>query len=137
MNLTFVLGNNPTLRVNEHQCRPGTNRILSPDAHTPIIHYRMTNTIAQHRIAYAIGELLAWKLRRMDTHHRQFVGEGHFKLAQLRECMHTIYSAQRPEVQNQDAPPELPNMQWMVAIDPIQPARKVRRSDFSSKLRCH
>src|SRR5947207_1804100 len=103
MNFTLVFCNNPAFGINKYQCGPGANGILSPDAHASIIHHRMTNAVAQYCIANTIGKLLTWELRRVHTHHTEFIGEGRFKLTQLRERVHTVYSAQRPEVHNQDA----------------------------------
>src|ERR1051326_4672920 len=65
-----------------------------------------------------------------------YLGISLFDLTQLRKCMHTIDSAQCPEVQNHNMTPQVLNADWMIAIYPIKPSGKLRCSHFSPKLRC-
>ena len=62
---------------------------------------------------------------------REFVREGCFKLAQLRECMHTVYSTKRPEVEDDDTTFQFTDVEWMVAINPVKSSRKIWRSYFA------
>jgi hypothetical protein len=134
IDLPLVSGNDSIFRVNEHQGRPRSNGIFPPQAHRSVIDYRVGDAITQHCIAYTIRELLPFELWRVDTYYSQLPGKGCFYLAQLRECMHAVDSAQCPEVDDQDMIAEFVDVQWMVAINPIQSLGEIGRSNFSPKL---
>src|SRR5213078_4640891 len=71
----------------------------------------------------------------MNTNDDYF-GVSLFDLTQLREGMHTVDSAECPEVQDHNMTPQLFYADRMIAIDPIKPSGKFWRSYFSPKLRC-
>ena len=68
----------------------------------------------------------------MNTNDDYF-GVGLFDLTQLRKCMHTVDSAECPEVQDHNVTPQLFDADRMIAIDPVKPSGKVRRSYLPSK----
>jgi hypothetical protein len=47
--------------------------------------------------------------------------------------MHAVDSAQCPEVDNQDMIAEFADVQWMVAIDPIQSIGEIGGPNFAPK----
>jgi len=96
----------------------------------------MVNAVAQHSITHGFRELLARKFRRVYADDDQFVGKCGFEFAQLRECVHAVDSTECPEVENSDMPAQFANMQRVIAIDPVQAVRKVRRSYLAAKLCC-
>jgi hypothetical protein len=69
----------------------------------------------------------------VNTDHCQLIGKGCFDLTQLRECMHAVDSAQCPEVDNQNMIAEFADVQWMVAIDPIQSVGEIGSPNFAPK----
>src|SRR5713226_8531521 len=71
----------------------------------------------------------------MNTNDDYF-GVGLFDLTQLRKCMHTVDSAECPEVQDRNVTTQLFDADRMIAIDPVKPSGKVRCSHVSPKLRC-
>jgi hypothetical protein len=107
-------------------------------------HVQLSGSARQTRRLIELGKLKRTILESchscpgglMHTHDRQFSRKSSFEFAQLRECMHTVDSTEGPEVDNDNMPTKLANMQRMVAIDPVEAIRKIRRPHFASKLRC-
>src|SRR5258708_28460749 len=73
VNLALVACNHTTLRIDKNQRGPRVYRVLPPEVHAAIVDHWMPDSIAQDRVAHALGKLLAGKFRRMNAYNAEFI----------------------------------------------------------------
>ena len=123
--LAFVLADDPTVRVDEDQGRPGTTAKALPDREVTVVHHRVLDSIAQHRFPQIGRFPLGRELGRMHPDDDHPVAVFPLDLPQLRKGMHAIDSAERPEIDDPQPTAEIGQAQWPGDVEPVQPWRKV------------
>ena len=134
--LAFVLGENLPARIDEHQRRPGANRVALPDGKVGVVDDRMGQVVPQHGGPQILGAFLGRELGGVDADHDEFGSKFVFELPQLREDVQAVDSAVGPEVEHDEFPAQ-PLDRQRFAVDPLEPFRELRCSYSPSKAIRH
>src|SRR5437870_2494449 len=121
----LVLSDDATLRVDEHQRRPGPAAEALPDGKVPVIHHRMLDAIPEHRFPQVGRLALSRELGRMDADHDHPVSILLFDLPQLRKGVHAVDSTEGPEIDDCQPPAQVGDVQRPGYVEPVEPFREV------------
>lgn len=120
MALAGVLGDDIPLGVDHHERRPGPYRVLLPRGELRVVEDRVLDAIALHGIHDRLVLGLVHKLRGVHTDDHDGVAVPLLQLPQLVQDMQTIHTAKSPEIQNDNASPQV--REGQILVTGIQPA---------------
>src|SRR6202022_320934 len=103
----LVLADDAAFRVDEHQRGPSPAAELVPDLEVPIVDDRVLDPVSQYSLAQVRGIALRRELRRVDADHDHPVPVLPLDLPQLRKDVHAIDSAEGPEIDEGQPPPQV------------------------------
>ena len=91
----------------------------------------MLDLVAHDCLKNAGRILFILEFGRMDADHHNLIGILLFQLLQVRNDVHAVDAAVRPEIEQYDFASQVLEPDRRVGIDPIQSGRKLRRIGFS------
>ena len=100
-----MLADDPALRVDEHQRRPGTAAKLVPHGEVAVVDDRVLDAVAQHRLAKVRRFALRRELGGVDPEHDHPVAIFVLDPPQLRKHVHAVDSTEGPEVDDREPAP--------------------------------
>ena len=86
----------------------------------------MLDLIAENGFADTFGIFLILELRRMDADDDQFVGVFLFEIGQLRQGVHAVNAAERPEIEEDDLAAQVLQMDRAGGVQPGHAAIQFR-----------
>src|SRR3954447_1341224 len=129
MTLTGGLRDDITLRVDENARRPGARGVSLPGEQRRVVENRVANVVALHRRVKRVGIRLVHELRRVHAHHDELPAVLLLERAQLVEDVQAVHAAEGPEVQQQEASPQVRERELTTAcVQPSTPL-ELRRTD--------
>jgi hypothetical protein len=96
--LALMLADDLALGINEHQGRPGPDRVAFPDIEIVVVDDRVADFISEYRLTHAARGLLCGEFGRVDTDHHHLRGVLPLQFPQLRKYVHVVDSAVCPEI---------------------------------------
>jgi len=108
--LALVLADDPALRVDEHQRRPGAAATLVPNGKVAVVDDGMLDPIAEHGLAQVRRLALRRELGGVDPDHDDAVTVLALDLPQLRKGVHAVDSAEGPEVDDRQPAAQIGDM---------------------------
>ena len=88
-----------TLRIDQHQRRPGLHAVAPPDDHLRVVDNGVLHLVAQDRFTDAVGVRFVREFGRVDAEHNQDAGILGFELCEVGNGVDAVDAAQRPEIQ--------------------------------------
>jgi hypothetical protein len=128
--LARVLRDHVSLGIDHHQRRPRPYGVLLPGRQLRVVQHRVVHLVALHRVHDRLVLRLVHELRRVhpDDHHG--VAVPFLQRAQLVQHMQTVDAAEGPEIQDDDASPQVSEGRMLVAcIEPAALADQLGRPD--------
>ncbi len=118
--LAGVLGDDVPLGVDHHQRGPGPHRVLLPRGQLGVVEHRVLHPVPLHGVHHRLVLRLVHELRRVhpDDHHR--VPVLLLQLPQLVQDVQAVDAAEGPEIQNDDASPQVG--EGVLGVARVQPA---------------
>ena len=116
--LTGVLRDDVTLRVDEHQGRPGPCGVGLPGHQVGVVEDGVPDVVPLDRGRQRHRVRLVLELRRAHPDHDQLAGVLLLDLPELVEDVQAVDAAERPEVEQNEAPAEV--------LDRVRPAGRVQ-----------
>ena len=92
----------PAVGVDEHQRRPGADRVGVPGDQIRVVEHRMRDAVARDRRPHDLVVALVGELGRVHADHHEHVGVAALELAQLLGHVEAVHAGRRPEVQQDD-----------------------------------
>ena len=105
--LPGVLRDHVSLRVDEHQRRPGTRGVGLPRHEVRVVEHRVPDAVPLDRRAHRSRVGLVLELRRVHPDHDELTVVPLLQRPQLVEDVQAVHAAEGPEVQQQEASAEV------------------------------
>ena len=105
--VTGVISDNLPKWIDQINCRPCPGSIGIPDLIFVVVNDWVTAIIAQNRLADALCFRFLGEFCGMDADHDKRGREFRLKLGDIRNDMHAVDTAKRPEIEQDDFPPQV------------------------------
>jgi hypothetical protein len=128
--LAARLAQDVPVRRDDDERGPGTDCIALPQLTVRIVGDGMRDPVAQHRLAHVLQITLGRELRTVHADHDELAWECVFETTQCLERMEAIDAAERPEVEDDQTPAQLRELQRSIDVQPRDAGHvEVRRAD--------
>lgn len=119
-------------RVDERDGRPSSDAEAAPDFHFRVVDDRMFDLIPQRGSADVFGLLLIVELRRMHADDDQLFRIFLLEVFQVRQDVHAVDAAVRPEVEDDDLAPQILQRDWTRRVQPFNAAVQLSPFEFEA-----
>ena len=121
--------NHIAIAIDDGDCRPRTYGVGSPHSELPVVHDRVLDLVAQGRLANPGRLALRDIFAAMHSDHDQVGRKPLFDLPQLRKDVNAVYSAVRPEIEEDNFASQTFQCEGMaIGVYPIEARWKFGRS---------
>lgn len=120
VSLARVLGDDVPLGVDHDQRGPGPHRVLLPGGQLRVVQDGVVHLVALHGVHDRLVLRLVHELGRVDADDHHGVAVLLLQLAQLVQDVQTVHTAEGPEVQDDDASPQVG--EGVGAVTGVEPA---------------
>src|SRR5262249_23858028 len=128
-------------RIDQDQRRPPVCIVAMPDIEILVVDDRMSDLVAQYRLADVFRAFLVLELGRMHADDHELVGLLRLKLLQIGDDVHAVDAAIRPEIEQHDFAAQVTQADRFFRIEPFHARREIGSVDITLKqfifLRSH
>ena len=109
------------LGIENDERRPRIDTKFPPDRHVRVIHDGMLDLVSQDRFADVGCFFFVVELGRMHANHDQFIRILLFEVREVRQNVHAVDAAERPEVDQHDLTSQILDRNRTGRIQPLHP----------------
>ena len=122
MTLTALRAYKFAFRIDDCNCWPGLRPEFSPQDHLTIVDHRMFDLVTHNGITDVPGIFFVVEFCRMDADDDDLIGILFFQKRQIREYVHAVDAAKRPEIQNDNFAFQILHVDGLSRIQPFRSA---------------